>query len=464
MLSEDWMQFRTLVTPKWVGARVQASHVAMAIDLLHDVLVEVLGVASIIKLGQVAPSAAFFCQLCSKVTHIVQTQRTWQRKTAYRVLSVARAILTKCCVGPGVVRAMHLLPNDTQANRVLGRKYGNLPREHPVRQRLEKWVQDLRDATANVSALSLRTILTFFLRTAAPAIGVRLDEGKEELLVPVDECTLRKVCAGGNARRKLRWFKLFVTEILRLPWDVDRDVSRRVVRRAGKECDEDDDGHDKHRISKPDLEKLYAVAQHNVCDELCFLLLLTTGMRIGGYVKMKCAHVADASTGKWVAREEGKTLEKGRRMFAFRLHPRVRELLGEWLNKMRPFDPSEYVFPGRNGGHSSTQSMRSRFKSMCQRAGLNGTQFHPHALRHCYSHILLELGNTAETVAKLINHASVATTEKHYLRESASEVTARAIIPWMRTCDRSDPVPSFLAPPKRKKSDAIAEQLRILAQ
>ena len=70
---------------------------------------------------------------------------------------------------------------------------------------------------------------------------------------------------------------------------------------------------------------------------------------------------------------------------------------------------------------------------------------HPHALRHSYAHILLNSGNSVDIVSKLLGHSSSSTTEKFYLKETASDVAERANIPWLDkslTCKKV--VPDFL--------------------
>ena len=113
---------------------------------------------------------------------------------------------------------------------------------------------------------------------------------------------------------------------------------------------------------------------------------------------------------------------------------RVQELVEHWLAKLRPADLSLYLFPGRHGA-ISTETIRNRFGRLCKARGLTGREFHPHALRHSYAHILLETGNSVDVVAKCLNHSNSAVTEQFYLIESAVEVNSRANIPWMRGAD-----------------------------
>jgi integrase len=247
------------------------------------------------------------------------------------------------------------------------------------------------------------------------------------------------VCKGYIPLIKRHWLKTFVENVLelRIDWPrLRRPLEKPIL----------DTQHDVHRISKADLEKIYDQAARVPQNELFFLTLLTTGMRIGGYAKMRCDQVADLDErGLWVAREMGTIVEKGNKLFSFHMHARVRHLLELWLNNERPSTGSPFVFPGQRE-HMVEHSFRIRFAQMCRDAGLQGRQFHPHALRHCYSHILLELGNSVDVVSRLINHTNSATTQKYYLKESAADVAKRAIIPWMDVKKNAsqDPVPNFL--------------------
>jgi hypothetical protein len=65
--------------------------------------------------------------------------------------------------------------------------------------------------------------------------------------------------------------------------------------------------------------------------------------------------------------------------------------------------------------------------------------------------MLLECGNSVESVLKCLNHASTAVTERFYLKESAAEVQSRCNVPWFRRETESekrkrgmDALPSFL--------------------
>lgn len=455
-LPDDWLQMRTLMTTELLGGSVQNSHLMMAVELLHDVLVLLFGTPSINALCTAAPSAPFF----TKVTVSLQTavsQRTWKRSTMHRVVNVLRRVLSLTKASPTTIRSMRLLPSDSGKHPILTGEHAKRTPDDPVRQRLESWIRVLQQHTKNESNLSLRNVMAFFLHQLLPSMELNLEMWPDDAeRIAVEFCErdggVRQIC---NKNKKLRWLQFFLTRVLHsefvLPPELTHTLRLEHKLEAKAALPNEDDGTDHHRIAKQELEALHGVAVKDMLNELFFLTLLTTGMRIGGFVNLKSANVAELKQGKWQAKLEGKTIEKGRKVFTFKIHARVRELTVEWLNKRRGFNPSEFLFPGREGGHMHTHTFRRRFSQMCKVAGLSGTQYHPHALRHCYSHILLELGNSADVVSKLINHASVATTQKFYLKESAAEVGERAIIPWMqdnqitKSKKRANPVPDFLA-------------------
>ena len=154
---------------------------------------------------------------------------------------------------------------------------------------------------------------------------------------------------------------------------------------------------------------------------------------------MLIRNIADIKNGRYEVRAEGKTKEKGNKFARFVICPQVRKLLHAWLTTHRPADDGPYVLPGATPGrHMTTDCLRSRFSKLCKRCSLQGQEFHPHALRHTNAHILLECGNSVESVSKCLNHSSTAVTEKFYLRESAAEVQSRCNVPWIKTETESE--------------------------
>ena len=136
----------------------------------------------------------------------------------------------------------------------------------------------------------------------------------------------------------------------------------RKRQRPEEEEADDDDGHDVHRISSEHLQQLYEEAKKDPLDELLFMLMLTTGLRVGGVTKVLTRNVAEVKNGMLVVGQAGKTKEKGNKFARFVLCEQVRELMHAWLNQHRPADPGPYVFPGiAQGGQSPLRASAAAF-------------------------------------------------------------------------------------------------------
>lgn len=451
-ITSNWLMFQSLVTPEWVGSLIPISSVNMAVNVLHDILVILFQKPDIAQLCSSNVTMEILLNYSLQLS-LVMENRLWKRTTCHQVISTLRAILKKTNIPLSFIRATKLRPLEKDNNvRIIGKKY--LLMSEVARELMKEWILIFKNDTHNVSPVSLKNIMKFVLGNLLPNLNLTVETFKNENIEIYakkfeKEDLITKICngKGSNMCKKLRWLQLFLTFILKSSIKLPFDLCKKLLRESKKNINvDDDDGSDHHRISTEDLEILYETSKKDELNELLFMTLLTTGMRLGGFVKIKTLHVAQLKNGKWQVGTEGKTIEKGNKLFTFKLHTRVQELLTIWLNKRRLICNSEYLFPGREGAHLSPEGFRTRFTKMCKEAGLVGKQFHPHALRHCYSHILLELGNSSETISKLINHSSVATTQRYYLKENAAEVSERANIPWLKQqiTKRKNSVPSFL--------------------
>lgn len=450
-LTPAWLAFRVLVTPAWLeNSKVQVGHITMALDVLQELLISLFGSTTLERLLQPPADAAFFQRIAVSL-HAVVAGHTWKRATSRQVLGLLSRILSKRECPSSVLRALRLPAPKRAWNHTLGR-FGRLPLDHPVRARLESWLLALSTRSRNRSTASLRNIMHFYVHVLLPACRVDLtawsDADAERILaLATSREGMQSVCAGSSTR--VFWMKLFVRAVLGR-----KDVELAQVDTQRKQADAETG--DPHRISSAELDKIHAVAKQDLENELFFTLLLTTGMRIQAFVNIKTRDVAELIDGRWQAKTEGRTMEKGPKLFTFLLTARARELVAEWLNRRRGWDPCEYLFPGRFEGRRTTEYFRARFRAVCRQAGLRGRQFHPHALRHAYAHMLLESGNQVETIAKLINHSSSATTEKYYLRESAADVARRAKIPWMPAYTPNAPtLPAFLQSVSNRPEDPL---------
>ena len=63
-------------------------------------------------------------------------------------------------------------------------------------------------------------------------------------------------------------------------------------------------------IEGDDLDKVNKCASQDPDDELLFLTLLSTGLQIGAYVKMKVLDVAELVNHKWQAKTQVQQLKR----------------------------------------------------------------------------------------------------------------------------------------------------------
>jgi hypothetical protein len=364
-------------------------------------------------------------------------------------------VLSCTTVDPSFTNTIKLLPAKPERDIILGKKYSRRASNDPARVMLESWVQKLKENTNCKSELSLRNVMNFILNSCVPSFGLEVetwpDNANEIVHRKFDEATVIRICQGKNSGRKTCWLQVFLTNIVETTCVVEKSLRQRlaIASSTGSDDDRDDDGADHHRISTVDLDKMFLASKDLMPHKLMFMLMITTGLRIGGLTKIRIARVAKLNGTQWVINDMGRTICKGNKIYRFSINPEVKELIKVWLHNKRPADPSPFLFPGRDGGNICTSTARQYFNILCLKAGLKGDQFHPHALRHSFAHILLESGNTSSVVASLMNHASSSTTEKFYLKESAEELTARANIPWLHDTDkkrkREPIVPVFLS-------------------
>ena len=457
-----------------------------------DVLFDVLGKDyrnSLSELQQRATRASENVRLSRALAEALGS-RNWSVATARKYATFLKRILDLLELPDGFVESLRLVPIQRRAPVVALGKYTHLPEGDPVRVRLEEWIELLRSGTRNRSSESIRAILRFFCNSCLPALGLSLKNWPDDPPAHISEWITEHpgslegiIGQGTGSHEKATRLQFLLQDILganvAFPTP-PRKRCREVTENEG------DCGQDLHRISSDDLQRIYEEARKNQLDELLYMLMLTTGLRVGGVAKLKTGNVADVKNSKYVLRAEGRTQEKGGKMASFILCPEVRRLLLAWLTSGRPADCGPFVFPGvAAASHIAMSNIRRRFKDLCKRCGLTGTEFHPHALRHTNAHILLECGNSADVVSKCLNHSNVAVTQQFYLKESAAEVQARCNAPWQRaeteaersqralnalpTFLQSEPASSASAPPsameaqrKARRRDAKKQLLNAL--
>lgn len=397
---------------------------------------------------------------CSAAVAELATTFKWSLCTTRKYFGAMKQLFAHLDFDEGFVRTFRFMPEPIPWNKTLPMRYGTLKEEHPMRQKLETWTDTIRENSGARSDVTIQHMIKFYLTTCLPRLGLDVETVQEqdpETCMRVTEklrdvTLIESICASRQSKvtiRKARWLKLLVQDVfLSDAATPDAYLKKQRLKHTWGGGGEEDDGSDKHRICARDLDAIYDESVKDPKNELLFLLMITTGLRIGGVSRIQIRHVAEIQNKRYKIKPQGRTKEKGGKWVSFMLTTRVQELVLHWLTKLRPADRTQYLFPGRFG-HIATATIRGRFSSMCRARRLQGRQFHPHALRHSYAHILLEMGNPIDVVSKALNHSSSAVTEHFYLRESAVEVHARANIPWMKGAENgpkrtADIVPKFL--------------------
>lgn len=181
----------------------------------------------------------------------------------------------------------------------------------------------------------------------------------------------------------------------------------------------------RHRFSMTEVAQLFSACT-TTKESLVFALLFTTGMRLGGLVRIKIHNVACRQEELWDIFSTGHTVEKGRKRKQFTIQPVVKSYLLRWLTDERPSSLSKYLFPSHiaEQGHVSRSSMQTLFARVATNAGVVGPHVHVHTTRHTVAFELFEAGNRLEHVAKFLGH-SPAVCEKFYLKFCHADVMAR---------------------------------------
>lgn len=427
-----------------------STHIDMAGRLLTYALTKCFGkpcMQTLIQRSKEPQVVLDFAMALSEAMHSFH----WKKNTAVKMMCVTKAILRLTNIDSYFLAKLRLLYDEgTRATPAVQVMHQIIGKKHTpaARSRIESWVKELREHTKNRATLSLRNVVMFFTHTCVPAFG--LDVEQWQVPTTWDELRIvRQVCKGTQARRKYKWLQLFIRHALCSPHILVTPLPKTTQQTQEEDGEEPaiHDQTDHHRISSKDLDKIYEAARATgTREEMLYLLMISTGMRIGGAARIRTLNVVKIEGEVITMLTSGRTLEKNRKWFQFSMLPRIQELILKWVREERPSDPSPYLFPGKYGGFLTTTAIRANFHAVCSTAGLvKSMEHHPHALRHSYAHILLEQGNTPEIVSKLLGHTSVSTTEEYYIKENAMQLLQRANVPWLKTqVPEQEPLPSFL--------------------
>ena len=132
-------------------------------------------------------------------------------------------------------------------------------------------------------------------------------------------------------------------------------------------------------------------------------LLLYTGLRVGEAAALRLDDVVlNGKAAKVIVRSG-----KGLKYREVPLHKEARQALAAYL-KVRPADQGDHLFLGQRGPLGG-RGIQMQLTALGQAAGVEVT---PHMLRHTFAtRLLREAGADLVTVASLMGHASIATTQ-----------------------------------------------------
>jgi hypothetical protein len=186
-----------------------------------------------------------------------------------------------------------------------------------------------------------------------------------------------------------------------------------------------------------DIEAMFRVADSTL-ERLMVYLLLTTGLRAGGVVRIRLPVDLQKNLRNKAYKMKGcdiekvfTTTEKNGVQREFRLRATARILVAEWLSHHREKVDSPYLFPAKMSidprqaeNHINTNTLNHIFMNICKKAGVVGGHAHLHTCRHTIVHYLHARGYTWQKISEWIGHKKAATTEKHYGHLSIEETEA----------------------------------------
>ena len=426
--------------------KYKKSQINSAFDTLKNVLYKRYGSSYCIETFINDINTSYLeSEIFSKNIILFFQEKYWSDNTCKTIFQVVKTLLKTIAISTNFINRLSFRDKSNTARYdtkiILKRKYQNMKDDHPVKKRLVEWIDIIRLKSKNKSPSSIKNILSFYTNTCLPKLDLQLEHWDISNLT-ITEDKVQIICIN---LQYFSWFKLFCDEILHINFPFNSEYIKLNNKRNF--FNKDYQTGDKHVISATELENIFIETQSSsIFDQLMFLLLITTGMRVGGFINIRLEHICTIGDTINIL-DSGRTIEKGNKWFEFVINDSVKYLLKQWIIKERKSN-SIFLFPSfvTKSGHMSDNTVRLRFSKLCKRAGVYGKHVHLHALRHSYAHILLNCGNDISIISKLLNHSNTQTTEKFYLKETASQVVDRANIPWLNSDNKpSDKIiPDFL--------------------
>ena len=190
-------------------------------------------------------------------------------------------------------------------------------------------------------------------------------------------------------------------------------------------------GHSLPRdASDADVEALFgAVTKQR--DRAMFGLMVGAGLRVGEVVALECSNLQAPDSPEKSARLLVRG--KGHKERIVWLTPRWYQEVQAWV-VMRPESESEALFLNQHQQPLSEAGVQYRLKQGCQAAGV---KFSCHQLRHTFARRLAEQRMPTESIAQLLGHESVTTTQRY--TAGANPDLRDAFLNAMQTAEATEP-------------------------
>jgi integrase len=380
----------------------------------------------------------------SQAMNYIYPKAQWGYNTVKCTLCYLKKILRDTAINPSFITRITIYNNHSKAgvshHAFLTKKINSLNDEDISKIEFINWANTIKIKSLNKSVESMRVIMYFYINSVVPALKIDMYNLDLDSIV-VDKDRIKSILTN---KTKISRMKLFMKCILGCDTEMIKSTLGGIS--PPSKLAINDDGSDKHTFTPDELDLIYNEVIKNNKNKLIYLLLITTGMRVGGLVKIKIDDVATITDNKIDIKRTGRTIEKGNKWFSFVINDSTKQMLYQYIESER-ISNSVYLFPSKKSNtHVTTASIRYMIKVVAKKAGVEGVHVHPHSLRHSYAHILLDCGNDASVVSKLLGHADVSTTQAFYLKENAIDVADKANIPWLdkSTIAKRKIIPDFL--------------------
>ena len=186
--------------------------------------------------------------------------------------------------------------------------------------------------------------------------------------------------------------------------------------------------HHNQGFNVGEVSQIYS-STTNHTEFVLLLLLLTTGIRVGGAVHIRVDGLCDdPEATPCTVRSEGYTMEKGGVTHKFFICP----VLRHWIQRhieAHPVRPA-YLFPSRYNPQQpcSVGHLQCIFRQICTRAGIEGPK-NIHRTRHTLAHALRLAGAPAKHIQLMLGHTCARTTDQ-YGSLGMNELIERMRLPW----------------------------------